>query len=157
MHPRSTPWNKVEPTSGSCKTTLNPEPRAWEEKAYLTRVLRKLLAALALTAVVVVFQTSRPAAQDDGAEEAERLTRAAAVLDASIGADDSICMSIGRALDDAAIRAHVMLSDPDGTPGSGDEVFETTVAGGTVLDLGTGRIRKAGLDAILRTTLVVSF
>ena len=36
-------------------------------------------------------------------------------------------------------------------------MFETTVAGGTVLDLGTGRIRKAGLDAILRTVLVVSF
>ena len=61
------------------------------------------------------------------------------------------------ALEDAAIRARVMLSDPDGTPGSGDEVFETTVAGGTVLDFGTGRVRKAGLDAILRTALVVSF
>ena len=61
------------------------------------------------------------------------------------------------ALEEAAIRAHVMLSDPDGTPGSGDEVLETAVAGGTVLDLGTGRIRKAGLDAILRTALVISF
>ena len=61
------------------------------------------------------------------------------------------------AVEDAAIRAHVMLSDPDGTPGSGDEVFETAVAGGTVIDLGTGRIRKAGLDPILRTALVISF
>ena len=60
-------------------------------------------------------------------------------------------------MEDAAIRAHVMLSDPDGTPGSGDEVFETAVAGGTVIDLGTGRIRKAGLDPILRTALVISF
>ena len=50
-----------------------------------------------------------------------------------------------------------MLNDPDGTPGSGDEVYETAAAGGTVLDLGTGRIRKAGLDAILRTALVISF
>ena len=50
-----------------------------------------------------------------------------------------------------------MLSDPDGMPGSGDEVFETAMAGGAVVDLGTGRIRKAGLDAILRTALVVSF
>ena len=78
----------VEPTSSSCETTLSPEPRAWE-KACLTRVPRKLLAAVALTAVVVVSQTSRPAAQDDGAEEAERLTRAAAVLDAIMAADDS--------------------------------------------------------------------
>ncbi len=52
-------------------------------------VMRKLLAALALLTAVVVLQTSRAAAQDDGEEEAERITRAAAVLDAIMAADDS--------------------------------------------------------------------
>lgn len=61
------------------------------------------------------------------------------------------------ALEDAAIRARVALIDPDGAPGSGDELFETVTTGGTAIDLGTGQIRKAGLDAVFRTALVVSF
>ena len=61
------------------------------------------------------------------------------------------------ALEDAAMRARVTLIDPDGTPGSGDELFETITNGGTVLDLGTGQIRKAGLDTVVRTALVISF
>ena len=61
------------------------------------------------------------------------------------------------ALADAAMRARVKLIDPDGTLGSGDELFETVTTGGTVLDLGTGQIRKAGLDTVVRTALVISF
>ena len=47
--------------------------------------------------------------------------------------------------------------DPDGAPGSGDELFEAVAAGGVEIDFGTGQIRKAGLDAIFRTALVISF
>ncbi len=61
------------------------------------------------------------------------------------------------ALEEAPIVARVTLLDPDGTPGSGDELFETVADGGVVLDFGTGRVRKAGLDAIFRTALVISF
>lgn len=61
------------------------------------------------------------------------------------------------ALEEAAIVARVMLIDPDGAPGSGDELFETVMDGGVLLDFGTGQIRKAGLDAIFRTALVISF
>ena len=61
------------------------------------------------------------------------------------------------ALEDAFVRARAMLIDPDGRPGSGDELFETVVTGGTAFDVGTGQIRKSGLDAIFRTALVISF
>lgn len=61
------------------------------------------------------------------------------------------------ALEDAAILAHVMLIDPDGAPGSGDESFQTVIAGGATLAFGTGQLRKNRLDAIFRTALVISF
>ena len=61
------------------------------------------------------------------------------------------------ALEDTGIVARVALVDPDGAPGSGDELFETLAAGGAAIDFGTGQIRKAGLDAIFRTALVISF
>ena len=61
------------------------------------------------------------------------------------------------ALEDTVIVARVALIDPDGVPGSGDELFETVAAGGAAIDFGTGQIRKAGLDAIFRTALVISF
>ena len=61
------------------------------------------------------------------------------------------------ALEDTAIVAHVALLDPDGVPGSGDELFETVATGGAAIRFGTGQIRKAGLDAIFRTALVISF
>ena len=75
----------------------------------------------------------------------------------SAGEDSALFRVTPASTSTSSGNARVVLSDPDGTPGSGDEVFETAMAGGTVLDLGTGRIRKAGLDAILRTALVVSF
>ncbi|MXY25837.1 MAG: DUF481 domain-containing protein [Acidobacteria bacterium] len=61
------------------------------------------------------------------------------------------------ALEEAAIVARIALRDPDGIPSSGDELFETVVNGGLTVDLGTGRLRKDGLDTILRTALVISF
>lgn len=61
------------------------------------------------------------------------------------------------ALDDAAVFARVVLLDPDGTPGSGDELFETVADGGAALSFGRGQLRKDGLDVVLRTALVISF
>ena len=61
------------------------------------------------------------------------------------------------AFEEAPIRARVLLIDPDGAAGSGDELFETVAAGGAVIEFGSGQIRKAGLDAIFRTALVISF
>lgn len=61
------------------------------------------------------------------------------------------------ALEDAAVVARVTLIDPDGRPGTGDELFETVAEGGAGLDFGTGRIRKRGLDIVFRTALVISF
>ena len=61
------------------------------------------------------------------------------------------------ALEDIDIVARVVLVDPDGTPGTGDELFETVPEGGMSIDLGEGRIRKNPLDTVLRTALVISF
>ena len=61
------------------------------------------------------------------------------------------------AFEEAAILALVALRDPDGAPGSGDELFETVADGGVAIELGRGRLRKDGLDTILRTALVISF
>ena len=61
------------------------------------------------------------------------------------------------ALEDLDVVAQVALLDPDGVPGSGDELFETVAGGGVEIDLGTGQIRKDRLDTILRTALVISF
>ena len=61
------------------------------------------------------------------------------------------------AFEEAPILARVMLIDPDGAAGSGDELFETVPDGGAVIAFGNGQIRKAGLDVIFRTALVISF
>ena len=61
------------------------------------------------------------------------------------------------AFEETDIVALVTLRDPDGMPGSGDELFETVADGGVAIDLGAGRLRKDGLDTILRTALVVRF
>ena len=61
------------------------------------------------------------------------------------------------ALEDIDIIARTVLIDPDGIPGSGDELFETVADGGAEVDLGGGRLRKERLDTIFRTALVVSF
>lgn len=41
----------------------------------MTRVMKKFLIVVASMIAVLVLQTSHPAAQDDGAEEAERIAR----------------------------------------------------------------------------------
>ena len=56
-----------------------------------------------------------------------------------------------------AVVAHVEVVDPDGVPGSGDELFETVADGGATITLGASRIRKDRLDTIFRTALVISF
>jgi hypothetical protein len=61
------------------------------------------------------------------------------------------------ALQDADVIARVVLEDPDGVPGSGDEYFRTVSSGGMELTIGEDRVRKEQLDTIFRTTLVVDF
>jgi len=60
-------------------------------------------------------------------------------------------------LEDVDAVARVDLVDPDGIPGSGDELFVTVDSGGTVVELGTEQVRRDRLDQIFRTTLVVKF
>ena len=60
-------------------------------------------------------------------------------------------------LEDADIVGRVRLLDPDGVPGTGDELFETVADGGSQIALGKGQIRKDPLDTVLRTALVISF
>ncbi len=59
--------------------------------------------------------------------------------------------------EDVDIVARVALIDPDGTSGSGDELFETVASGGTRIDFGHGQVRKKTLDTVFRTALVISF
>ena len=59
--------------------------------------------------------------------------------------------------EDVAVVARVEIVDPDGVPGSGDELFETVADGGAAVALGTSRIRKDRLDTVFRTALVISF
>lgn len=61
------------------------------------------------------------------------------------------------ALEDVDIIARTVLLDPDGVPGSGDELLETVSEGGTKIELGESQVRKKRLDAIFRTALVISF
>ena len=51
--------------------------------------MKRLLPVAALVAAVLVLQPARPGAQDNGSEEAERLTTAVRVLDEIMAADDS--------------------------------------------------------------------
>ena len=55
------------------------------------------------------------------------------------------------------VVANVDLIDPDGIPGTGDELFETIENGGGQIVLGSADARKDKLDTIFRTALVVSF
>jgi hypothetical protein len=62
------------------------------------------------------------------------------------------------ALEDVDVVARVVLIDPDGVPGSGDEFFETVSdGGGYEVVVGENRVRREKLDQIFKTTLVVSF
>ena len=61
------------------------------------------------------------------------------------------------ALEDVDLIARVNLVDPDGTPGSGDEFFETVSSGGTEIVIGEDSIEKDELDTIFRASLVITF
>lgn len=60
-------------------------------------------------------------------------------------------------LEDVDVVARVVVRDPDGVPGNGDEFFETVTDGGYEVAVGETRVRKEKLDQIFKTTLVVSF
>jgi hypothetical protein len=61
------------------------------------------------------------------------------------------------ALEDVDVVAHVVLEDPDGVPGSGDEYFRTVSSGGFEITVGESPVRKEQLDTVFRTTLVIDF
>ena len=61
------------------------------------------------------------------------------------------------ALEDVDQVARVVVRDPDGIPGSGDEYFETVLDGGYEIVFGETRVRKEELDLNFTTGLVVSF
>lgn len=59
------------------------------------------------------------------------------------------------ALEDIAVRAQAIVVDPDGTPGTGDEFYQTVASGGDTILLGSVRERKERLDTVLSTSLTV--
>jgi hypothetical protein len=61
------------------------------------------------------------------------------------------------ALEEVDLVGQVVLVDPDGVPGSGDELFETVASGGAPVDLGTVPERKEKLDTVVTMTLGVTF
>jgi len=61
------------------------------------------------------------------------------------------------ALEDVDVIARVVLEDPDGIPGSGDELFRTVSSGGSEITVGTDSVHKEQLDTVFRTTLVIDF
>jgi uncharacterized protein DUF481 len=58
---------------------------------------------------------------------------------------------------DLDVIAFVEVINPDGVPGSGDELFRTLSSGGSKLVLGSADARKDKLDTIFRTALVIKF
>ena len=61
------------------------------------------------------------------------------------------------ALDDIDLVGRLIVVDPDGVPGSGDELFETVESGGVPVELGSVRERREKLDTIFTTSLGISF
>jgi putative salt-induced outer membrane protein YdiY len=60
------------------------------------------------------------------------------------------------ALEDVDILVRTILLDPDGVPGSGDELFQTVTEGGAETTLGETQIRKKALDTVFNVSLVIS-
>ena len=93
--------------------------------------------------------------------------------DYSVNAETALSVSLSRHLalrvslqllyenhpaqEDVAVIARTAVVDPDGVPGSGDELFETVADGGTTIALGERQVRRDRLDAIFRTALVIGF
>jgi hypothetical protein len=61
------------------------------------------------------------------------------------------------ALEDVDIVARVIVIDPDGDPGNGDELFRTVDEGGAEIEFDEGQARKKELDTTFRTSLVINF
>jgi hypothetical protein len=61
------------------------------------------------------------------------------------------------ALEDIDLVAQVVVVDPDGIPGNGDEYFETVESGGSTVELGSVQERKEKLDTVFTTSLGISF
>jgi hypothetical protein len=61
------------------------------------------------------------------------------------------------ALEDIDTIAEVVIRDPDGVPGSGDEFFETVTAGGSQVLIGSTRERKKTVDTAFSTSLRITF
>jgi putative salt-induced outer membrane protein YdiY len=61
------------------------------------------------------------------------------------------------ALEDVDVNARVVIRDPDGIPGNGDEYIETVAEGGSEFEFDESRVRMESLDQIFKTTLVLSF
>ena len=96
-----------------------------------------------------------------------------ALSDYSVNARSAVSVSLSRHLalrvglqllyendpapEEVAVIARAAVLDPDGRPGSGDELYETAPDGGTTVALGLDRIRRNRLDTIFRTSLVVGF
>jgi hypothetical protein len=61
------------------------------------------------------------------------------------------------AFEEVDVIARVVLEDPDGVPGSGDEFFRTVSSGGSEITIGESPVHKEQLDTVFRTTLVIDF
>lgn len=61
------------------------------------------------------------------------------------------------ALEEVDVIARVILVDPDGIPGNGDEFFETVETGGIEITTGQDTLRKEPLDTTVRTSLQITF
>jgi hypothetical protein len=61
------------------------------------------------------------------------------------------------AFEEVDVIARVVLEDPDGVPGSGDEFFRTVSSGGSEITVGESPVHKEQLDTVFRTTLVIDF
>jgi len=61
------------------------------------------------------------------------------------------------ALEDGDVLARVLLFDPDGIPGNGDEYFETVASEGTEITIAEDQFRKQALDTTFRMSLQITF
>ena len=61
------------------------------------------------------------------------------------------------ALEEVDVLARVLLVDPDGIPGNGDEFFETVASDGSELTIGVDSLRKKSLDTTFRMSLQITF
>jgi hypothetical protein len=61
------------------------------------------------------------------------------------------------ALEGIDVVAQVIVVDPDGIPGNGDEYFETVSTGGALVSIGTVQQRKEKLDTVFTTSLGYGF